>query len=85
MRIKVYFGGAVGFTDHVAWRCCVKFFDNYTQIKENLNLPIGKAGIPLIDLYDFQRIASAVRSKTPCQTLYPGLARPSEADGADLR
>ncbi|MBX2890819.1 MAG: hypothetical protein KF734_07840 [Saprospiraceae bacterium] len=44
----------------------------YTQIKEDLNLPIGKAGISLIDLYDFQRIASTVRSKPPCQTLYSG-------------
>ncbi|MBX2891585.1 MAG: Rpn family recombination-promoting nuclease/putative transposase [Saprospiraceae bacterium] len=45
---------------------------NYTQIKEDLNLPVGKAGISLIDLHDFQRIASTVRSKPPCQTLYSG-------------
>ncbi|MBX2891900.1 MAG: hypothetical protein KF734_13280 [Saprospiraceae bacterium] len=44
----------------------------YTQIKEDLNLPVGKAGISLIDLHDFQRIASTVRSKPPCQTLYSG-------------
>ncbi|MBX2892031.1 MAG: hypothetical protein KF734_13970 [Saprospiraceae bacterium] len=44
----------------------------YTQIKEDLNLPVGKTGISLIDLHDFQRIASTVRSKPPCQTLYSG-------------
>ncbi|MBX2890724.1 MAG: hypothetical protein KF734_07335 [Saprospiraceae bacterium] len=40
------------------------------KIKEDLNLPVGKAGMLLIDLYDFQRIASAVRSKPPCQKLF---------------
>ncbi|MBX2891725.1 MAG: hypothetical protein KF734_12395 [Saprospiraceae bacterium] len=49
----------------------MNYGSHYTQIKEDLNLPVGKAVISLIDLHDFQRIASAVRSK-PLRVDYTG-------------